>query len=174
MTIHLRCSIMAGFIAGALTIASSLEIGQAAVGDAIQVPPVPQDIQVEPGNTVSLVGHAAGTQDYICLPSSSGFSWTFFAPQATLFQNIKWFNGDIRLQTMTHFLSPNPEENGLPRATWQHSLDTSAVWAKLFKFSSDANFVAPGAIPWFLLQRVGSQRGPTGAQFSRGLLSSSV
>ena len=32
-------------------------------------------------------------------------------------------------QILTHFLSPNPSENATPRAAWQHSRDTSAVWA---------------------------------------------
>src|SRR4030095_15166557 len=40
--------------------------------------------------------------------------------------------------------------------------DTSAVWALATASSSDAAFVAPGAIPWLLLQVVGDQEGPTG------------
>lgn len=90
----------------------------------IVVPPVPPaNLVVPPGNKVFLMGFASGTQNYICLPSataSSGFAWTFFGPQATLFD-------DDMKQIITHFLSPNPDENGTPRATWQHSRDTSAV-----------------------------------------------
>lgn len=89
----------------------------------IVVPPVPANLVVPPGNKVFLMGFASGTQNYICLPSataSSGFAWTFFGPQATLFD-------DDMKQIITHFLSPNPDENGTPRATWQHSRDTSAV-----------------------------------------------
>jgi hypothetical protein len=78
-----------------------------------------------------------------------------------LFTNVKWIRGDARQQIMTHFLSPNPFESGLPRATWQSSFDTSAVWGKAVASTSDANFVAPGAIPWLLLQVVGAQHGPT-------------
>ena len=49
--------------------------------------------------------------------------------------------------------------SGTPRATWQDSRDTSAVWA----FAPSANqFVVPGAIPWLRLQVVGTQSGPTG------------
>jgi hypothetical protein len=62
---------------------------------------------------------------------------------------------------ITHFLSPNPDQNGTPRATWQHSGDTSAVWAIAVKTSDDAAFVAPGAIPWLLLDVVGQEYGPT-------------
>ena len=51
---------------------------------------------------------------------------------------------------------------GTPRATWQHSRDTSTVWAMAIASSSDPAFVAPGAIPWLLLQVVGAQDGPTG------------
>ena len=52
----------------------------------------------------------------------------------------------------------------MPRATWQHSRDTSAVWAMATPAttSSDPAFVAQGAIPWLLLQVVGAQNGPTG------------
>src|SRR6185503_4204645 len=61
----------------------------------------------------------------------------------------------------THFLSPNPYEGGTPRATWQHSRDTSTVWAVSSVSSADPNFVAAGAIPWLLLQ-VMAQDGPIG------------
>ena len=52
----------------------------------------------------------------------------------------------------------------MPRATWQSSFDTSAVWARvaLNGSSTDPNFVAAGAIPWLLLEAVGTQRGPAG------------
>jgi hypothetical protein len=121
-------------------------------------PPVPDLIQVPEGHRLFLAGHAYGTQNYICLPSSAGgFAWTLFGPQATLFHN------DAR-QMMTHFLSPNPDEAGTPRATWQHSVDTSAVWARAIAMSSDSGFVAPGAIPWLLLEVVGAEGGPTGGR----------
>jgi uncharacterized protein DUF3455 len=69
-------------------------------------------------------------------------------------------------QIITHFLSPNvspisPEISGTLRATWQDSKDTSSVWAKAMATSTDPAFVAPGAIPWLLLQVVGAQSGPT-------------
>jgi hypothetical protein len=101
------------------------------------------------------VGHATGTQQYICLPSGSSFAWTLFGPQATLFK-------DNAKQIITHFLSPNPSESDMPRATWQHSNDTSAVWAMAIASSSDPYFVEPDAIPWLLLEVVGDQHGPTG------------
>ena len=114
------------------------------------------------GNTLFLKAQAQGTQNYICLPTSSGFSWTFFSPQATVFFTFQWFGYDIRRQVITHFLSPNPEESGAPRVTWQSSFDTSAVWRRAIQSSSDSNFVEAGAIPWVLLQAVGSRRGPNG------------
>jgi hypothetical protein len=123
---------------------------------------VPGNINVPAGNTVYLSGHAVGTQNYVCAPSGSGFAWTLFGPQATLFITFKWITGDITQQVMTHFLSANPQENGTPRPTWQGSLDTSAVWGKAAASSTDPAFVAPGAIPWLLVQVVGSQRGPAG------------
>jgi hypothetical protein len=118
-------------------------------------PPVPDSIHVPAGHRLFLAGHAFGTQNYICLPSGASVGWTLFGPQATLFHN------DAR-QVMTHFLSPNPDEAGTLRATWQHSVDTSAVWARAIASSSDPGFVAPGAIPWLLLEVVGVEGGPTG------------
>jgi hypothetical protein len=86
-------------------------------------PPVPFGIQVAAGNHAFLEGAAIGTQDYICLPSGAGFAWTFFGPQATLFNE----HDEHDKQIITHFLSPNPFENGTPRVTWQDSEDTSKV-----------------------------------------------
>jgi len=122
--------------------------------DHITVPPVPSNIQA-PAGKAFLEGHAVGTQNYICLPVGSSFMWTLFGPQATL------FNDRIQ-QIITHFLSANPDEGGLARATWQHSRDTSSVWAMAIATTSDPAFVAPGAIPWLLLQVVGAEDGPTG------------
>ena len=105
-------------------------------------------IQAPAGNEAFREGDAVGTQDYICLPSG----WTFFGPQATLFN-------DHDKQIITHFLSPNPfEKDTPPRATWQDSEDTSKVWGlTLVSVSPD-----PNAIPWLLLKVVGAQDGPTG------------
>ena len=115
---------------------------------------VPGNLQVPAGNRVFFAGRGVGTQNYICLPAGAGFAWTLFTPQATLF-------GRGAKQLTTHFFSPNPDENGTIRATWQHSRDTSTVWAQLAPdgSSSDADFVAPGAIPWLLLQKAGTQEG---------------
>ena len=143
--------------ATALVVAFTVSLPQSAHADHVTPPPVPANIQVPAGNKAFLEGHAVGTQDYICLPSGSGFAWTFFEPQATL------FNDDDK-QVITHFLSPNPFEGGTPRATWQHSRDTSTVWAFATPAttSTDPAFVAPGAIPWLRLEVVGAQDGPTG------------
>lgn len=127
------------------------------------VPSLPSDLQVPAGNVAYLKAFAEGTQNYVCLPSAGGLAWKFQGPQATLFVTLRWINGDIRQQITTHYLSPNPIEASAPaRATWQSSLDTSMVWAKKIAESTDPAFVAPGAIPWLLLQATGTQRGPTG------------
>jgi len=115
--------------------------------DKAKPPPVPPNIQVPAGNQAFREGDAIGTQDYICLPSG----WTFFGPQATLFN-------ERDKQIVTHFLSPNPFENSTPRATWQDSQDTSKVWGSTLRSVT----VDPSAIPWLLLQVVGAQDGPTG------------
>ncbi len=157
MTSFSRYLLTASFVATALV--------QVAHAQLVSVPSVPTAIQVQAGNIPFLKGHAVGTQNYVCLPSASGFSWTFFGPQATLFITLKFFHSEIQQQITTHFLSPNPDESGTPRATWQSSLDTSAVWGRAIASSTDSNFVAPGAIPWLLLQVVGAEHGPTGGAF---------
>ena len=128
---------------------------QPAYADQITPPPVPGIIAAPQGYKVFFEAHAVGTQNYICLFSGSSYSWTFYGPQATL------FDGENE-QVATHFLSPNPDQGGAGRATWQHSRDTSAVWAVMIQFSTDSAYVAPDAIPWFLLDVVGNQDGPTG------------
>ena len=126
---------------------------------AIEVPAVPANLAVPPGQAVFYQGYAIGTQNYVCLPTPSGVAWKFVAPQATLFATD---NGAIGQQLTTHFLSANPDEDGLPRPTWQHSADTSRVWGRLVDSSNDPNYVEAGAIPWLLLKRAGVEAGPSG------------
>jgi hypothetical protein len=150
--------------ATALAVACTASLAQPAHAGEVTItpPPVPANIQVPPGNTAFLVGHAVGTQNYICLPSGTGFKFTLFTPQATLFN-------DVDKEVITHYFSPNPVEGGTIRATWQHSRDASTVWAKVNQnpdgssgTSSDPAFVKKDAIAWVLLKVVGAEEGPTG------------
>jgi hypothetical protein len=150
------------FASGVFVLALALALPMAASaqhGGRINVPDVPSNLTVEDGNVAYLQTRAYGTQNYVCLPSATGVAWKLFGPQATLYP------GNIPIQIATHFLSPNPDEQNLPRATWQHSLDGSAVWAFAIQPSSDPNYVAPGAIPWLLLKVVGNAEGPLGGSF---------
>src|SRR5262245_21317907 len=151
--------------ATAPVVAFAGSLPQLAHANHVTLPDIPDNIQVVEGNGAFLKGYAVGTQNYICLPCpnaittamcpASGFAWAFFGPQATL------FNDDDK-QIITHFLSPNPDESGTLRVTWQHSRDTSTVWAVATASSSDPDFVEAGAIPWLRLQVVGAQDGLTG------------
>jgi hypothetical protein len=123
------------------------------------VPDVPSNLEVPAGYSLFFKGHAIGTQNYVCLPAASGVAWKQIAPQATLFHQVK---GRLVQQLTTHFLSANPDENGLPRPTWQHSHDSSQVWARLSQSSTDPHYVEQGAIPWLLLEAAGTSRGPGG------------
>ena len=98
----------------------------------------------------------SGTQNYICAPAATatGVDWLFIGPQATLFN-------DSLQQAGTHYQSRNPQRNNAIQATWQDSGDTSAVWATRRDGSLDANYVAPGAIEWLVLDVSGAQLGPT-------------
>jgi len=145
-----------------IALASILAVGltgatYAAAG--LTPPAVPTDIAVGAGHKLILVGHAVGTQNYICAPAATltGVDWFFIGPQATL------FDADGQ-QIATHFLSRNPFQNDALHATWQHSRDSSAVWAKKFRGSTDAAYVAPDAIEWLLLEMTGAQIGPSGGQ----------
>lgn len=128
---------------------------QGAGAQEVTPPPVPSGLEVEAGNTAFLIGHAVGTQNYVCAPAGNGVAWTLFTPQATLFD-------DEDAQLTTHFFSPNPQENDTVRAAWQHSGDSSTVWGKVLVPSMDPAFVAPNAIPWLLIQMAGVKDGPTG------------
>jgi len=154
----------------ALAAAFAVSLPLPAQAAHVTPPPVPDKLQVEEGNTAFLVGHARGTQNYICLPcpnpttpaaqcpDTSGFAWLLFTPEATLFN-------DHDKPVTTHFFSPNPDEDGTIRATWQHSRDTSIVWggrAIAATHATDPDFVAEDAIPWLTLPMAGVQEGPTG------------
>jgi hypothetical protein len=116
---------------------------------------VPEGLELSPQEyTPFLVAHAVGTQGYVCVVVGAAYSWVPYGPQATL------FNADGE-QVLTHFLSPRPYDQVLNPA-WQHSRDSSIVWAQVLKPSDDPNFVAPGAIPWLLLEATVVGDGPTG------------
>jgi hypothetical protein len=141
----------------ALAIAFAVALPQAAHADRVTPPLVPDRLQVLAPNRAFLVGHAVGTQNYVCVPSGATFAWTLFTPQATLFDD----NGK---QIITHFFSPNPFENNTVRATWQFR-DTSTFWGVVTDTAdsiSDPKFVKPGAVAWLKLALGGSQDGPTG------------
>src|SRR5262245_11191503 len=161
--------LIAGLAALGLTVAvAHPPLAVAGPGEhVIAVPEVPFDLEVPVGNKVFLEGHALGTQNYICMACpnaitkpdkcpASGFAWAFIGPQATLFDP----NDENGRQIITHFNSPNPDEGGQERPTWQDSHDTSAVWgnntlAKSFTPNQDA-------IPWLRLPAAGTEAGPKG------------
>ena len=137
-----------------LLIATAIALSPAVASAQVTVPAVPADLEVLDGRQPYLIIGAEGTQNYICLSTASGFTWSFFGPQATLLLQ----NGQ---QVATHYLSSNPVD-GAARATWQHSTDSGKIWAAMIASSSDTDFVAPGSIPWLLLKVVGEERGPNG------------
>jgi hypothetical protein len=148
----------------ALALASVAALPKSARADDIIVPDVPENVKVT-GGKAFLVGHAIGTQNYVCQPSGAGVAYVLFTPQATLF-------GEDGGKIISHFFSPNPDEpntdpkvvaDGAIRATWEYR-DTSSVWAALVPngASTDPDFVESGAVAWLKLKAVGLQDGPTG------------
>lgn len=161
-----RLSLAGMVLAGAATLAFTVPAPSPAYAEAVTPPPVPNNIQVPAGNKLFLVGHATGTQNYICVPSGSGIKFVLFTPEATLFDE----EGE---QQITHYFGPNPDEpntdprvmsDHIIRAAWQHSKDSSTVWGQVKPghSSTDPAFVEPGAIPWLLVTIVGHEDGPTG------------
>ena len=143
-----------------IALASILAVGlngAAYAAGTLTPPAVPTDIEVPAGSKLILVGHAIGTQNYICAPAATatGLDWFFIGPQATLF-------GSDGVQIATHFLSMNPAQSNALQATWQHSRDTSVVWAKKFRGSTDPAYVSPDAIEWLRLEMTGARVGPSG------------
>jgi Protein of unknown function (DUF3455) len=145
----------------------------ALAAQTVTPPPTPTLITPPQGSVAFLVGHAVGTQGYICLPApTGGTSWTVInpRPEATLFTKV--FGQP--LQIITHFLSLNENPNTpdpVPpggNATWQSSFDSSRVWAVpvgMIPAGSDPDS-CPNAdsIPCLLLHSVGNLMGPTGGQ----------
>jgi Protein of unknown function (DUF3455) len=160
----------------ALVLACAFGTVTHAAAQTVTPPPTPAAITAPAGNSAFLVGHAFGTQGYVCLPTSTGStSWTVNAarPEATLFTDV--FGQPV--QIITHFTSidanpnanaPNPVPLG-GNATWQSSFDTSKVWATAVGHinagSDPASCPNTGAIPCLLLQSIGNQNGPTGGKF---------
>ncbi|MCE7988375.1 MAG: DUF3455 domain-containing protein [Caldilinea sp. CFX5] len=156
-TQHLiKRNVLAFVCATVMAVVSLLSMLQLAHADDLTPPSVPANIQVPAGNKLFLVGHAIGTQNYICLPADGGVKFTLFTPQATLFKGDK--------QLTTHYFGPNPAEGGVIRAAWQHSKDSSTVWGRVMDghSSADPAYVSPGAIPWLLVTVVGAQGGDKG------------
>ena len=165
-----------GACATALAMAFAVSLSQPAYAGRVTPPSAPPNLQIPAGNHALLKGHAFGTQNYVCVPSASsnsGVAYALFTPEATLFDDdLKWLT--------THSFSPNPFENstnpalladGLNRATWHHSRDSSTVWGKvrpadpgvpgdLGDSSTDPAFVAPGAIAWLKVTVTGTENGP--------------
>ena len=133
----------------------------AATADMIMAPAVPDMLSVDEGNKPFLVGHATGTQNYVCLPSDDDVKFKLFTPQATV------FDGD-GMEIGTHYFGPNPADDGAIRAAWQDSKDTSTIWGKLVHASADTEFVAPDAIAWLLVEVVGEAMGPSGGDTMMG------
>ncbi len=139
--------------ATALAVAFTVSLPQSAHAEKVTPPPVPAGLEVSSDFEAFLVGHAIGTQNYVCQPSGGSFAFVLFTPQATLFN-------DADHQIITHFFSPNPDEGGTIRATWENSRDTSTIWAAVVPDGSAT--VDPNSIAWLKLAVVGAEDGPTG------------
>ena len=154
------------FSACAIALAAAAAVSLPAHAGKVIAPDVPPELRVLDGTHAFLVGHAIGTQNYVCVTSTattSGVAYVLFTPEATLFND----DGD---QLITHFFSPDQDPSdpntsatvvadGAVRPTWQHSRDGSTVWAKLHP---NGSVPVNGAVPLLLLDKAGVADGLTG------------
>jgi len=170
----MKCNVLSNqptrrIIAAAIAVACAVSLP--AHAGKVKPPSVPPNLRVDDGNHPFLVGHAFGTQNYVCVPSatsSTGVAYVLFTPEATLVND----DGD---QLITHFFSPDHDPSdpngsgavvadGAIRATWQ-SKDGSSVWAKLHTDDQGvgATFTPDKtAVAWLLLDKAGVEDGLTG------------
>lgn len=140
---------------GVLGTAFVVALPQVGHAQNVTPPPVPGTLEVPEGNEAFLIGHAFGSQDYVCAASGSGVAFVLTTPEAVLFDNPA-------RRVVNHFFSPNPVEGGTIRATWQSTRNSSVFWGKLVHaatFATDPDFVAPDAIAWLTLSRAGVLEG---------------
>ena len=94
-------------------------------------PEVPDNLKTPAGEEVLLVGHATGSQIYVCQSGADQkYSWALKGPEADL--------ADAQGRTIVHhFAGP----------TWKH-IDGSEVTGKV---AAKQDAPKPNAIPWLLL-----------------------
>ena len=87
-------------------------------------------------------------------------------PPCVGFADILWASGHLEQRQRSgksSSTSSSPTDEAARPGQWQHSKDTSTIWAVAIASSSDPKFVAPGAIPWLLLRVVGIRPDPPAA-----------
>ena len=119
-------------------------IGVGPVGHIVDAgrsgPEVPGRIDVESGNKVYLVGHAAGVQIYSCNVGTTGYSWGLVAPRANLY-------GDNGKLIATHYGGP----------TWEAKDGSTVVGSRV-----DGVTMNETAIPWLKLKANSTTHGDDG------------
>ena len=154
--------------ATALAVAFTLSLPQPAHAGDVTPPPVPDKLQVPEGAEAFLVGHARGTQNYVCLPSATGASPGRSSRRrppcsaTAASRSSPTSSPPTRCEPNTN---PRVVADGTIRAAWQYS-DTSTVWA-----AADPAHTATFHRPRFRqagcrclapLTVVGAKDGPTG------------
>jgi hypothetical protein len=122
---------------------------------SVTPPSVPTDVQVPTQNKVFLVGHAVGTQNYVCLPSGSGVAYPLFTPQAVV-------QRPGRTSYRTSSAPTLPRRDRTPAGSTRRTRAPSGAGRSVPPRTQSS--VTPGAIPWLLIQvkDVGAKAGPTG------------
>src|SRR3954468_12513551 len=95
---------------GALGTTFVVALPQAGHAQNVTPRPVPGTLKVPEGNEAFLIGHAFGSQDYVCAASGSGVAFVLTTPEAVLFDNPA-------RRVINHFFSSKPSEGGRIRAT---------------------------------------------------------
>lgn len=130
--------------------------GSYAAAQKIMPPTTPADITPPAGNSAFLVGHAVGTQGYVCLCTSTGASWTVIGsrPEATLSASSSGQDFEI-----THFLSPDTNPNSsaptppfrqpdvAELAGWQRSVGKGAASTSCLRFRRELSQYRRDSLP---------------------------
>src|SRR6266568_3726808 len=81
--------------------------GGYAAAQKIMPPTTPATITPPAGNSAFLVGYAEGTQGYVCLPTSTGASWTVNSSRPEAILSMSSLTSSVPIQTPTS-MPPTP------------------------------------------------------------------
>ena len=156
----MKNSVLSRAGAAALAVAFTVSLPQPAHAGQSHTATRARQHQVHAGNKAFLVGHAVGTQNYVCLPSGSWLQVRALHAGGHPVQRHRTSKSSPTSSAPTRRRTTRFAPHGSTPATRASS---GAKATDSIDHSSDPDFVAQGAIAWLLLRRrLERQDGPTG------------